>query len=188
MKEIKFQLNGAVVTAGLGTRVEKKALYGYSKYIAEKDGVALSRGYLDQDGALLQRAAMASLKLDPEGSPVEDVITEIDGTEAALVPSSFEREADLTPQPWTALVGFNVTDVYPLEEVSVAPGLYQTEFNYRKSATPKEALMVVKADGAWLLVGVRRTPTFVGLSVAYSFFDSEDEAEGEEAEMDFSMI
>ncbi len=50
MKEIKFLFNGQPITAQPGTRVEKKALYGYSRYIAEKDGTALSRGYLDPDG------------------------------------------------------------------------------------------------------------------------------------------
>jgi hypothetical protein len=189
MKEIKFQLNGVTATAQLGSRVEKKALYGYSKYIAEKDGVTLSRGYLDPDGCLLQRAAMANLKLDPEGSPTEDVLTEIDGHEATLVPSSFDREAPLTPLPYSALAGFNVSDVYPLEATTgLEPGLYQTDFNYRKSAIPKEALILVKQDGSWLLSGVRRTPTFVGLSVAYAFFDSDEADDPEDTDMDFGMV
>lgn len=188
MKEINFQLDGVTATAQLGSRVEKKALYGYSRFIAEKNGTVLSRGYLDQDGALLQRAAMALVKLDPEGTPVDDIMTDIDGVEAILIPSSFDREAILSPLPWNALARFNVADVYPLANVNLAPGVYQTDFNYRKSAQSKEALLLVKPDAAWLLCGVRRTPVFVGLSVAYSFFDEEDAGADEEGDMDFAMV
>jgi len=188
MKEIKFLFNGEPITTQLGTRVEKKALYGYSRYIAEKDGTALSRGYLDPDGALLQRSAMTLVKLDPEGTPVEEVITDIDGAEAVPVPSSFDREAPLLPLPWSALAGFNVADVYPLDTTGLAPGLNQTEFNYRKSVQPKEALILVKTGESWLLCGVRRSPVFVGLSVAYSFFDADAAAGDEDEEPDIAMI
>lgn len=188
MKELRFQLDGKPVVVGLGSKIDKRALYGYARRIVEKDGRALSRGFLCPDGKLLERDRVTTAKMDPEGTPVEQVVTELDGKAAEIQPSSFDQEHPLQPVPLTTLVGFNVNDVYPLENVDLPQGLYQTLFSYRKSFQPKDALLLMKEDGAYLLVGSIKNTTFVGLNVAYEFFDAEG-GEAEEAdELDFSMV
>jgi hypothetical protein len=188
MKEIKFKLGDQVLSGQLGSRIEKKTLYGYSRRVAEKDGKILSRGALSADGRLLRRDEIAVLKIDPDGTPVDEIMTELDGALAELKPSVFERDNLLEEVPLIRLASFTVSDVYPLDELGLKPGLYSTEFSYRKSLQPKEALLLVKAGQGFLLVGEAKQTTLVGLSVAYSFFDTEEEEAEEGEELDFAMV
>jgi hypothetical protein len=52
-RTVQFRLNDNLLAFDLGTKVDKRALYGYAQRVAEKDGVALSRGVLTADGQLL---------------------------------------------------------------------------------------------------------------------------------------
>ena len=188
MKELKFNLDGKTVTAGLASKVDKKSLYGYARRVVEKDGRPLARGILCPDGKLLRRDEVTTAYVDPEGTPVEPIVSEVDGKPAELQPSSFDLESPLAPVPLKTLIGFNVTDVYPLENVALSPGLYQTAFNYRKALQPKEAFVLVKEGEAYLFVGRMKKTAFVGLNVAYEFFDAETEQQEESEELDFSMV
>jgi len=188
MKTIKFKLGGQAFAAELGSRIEKKALYGFSKKVVEKEGKELSRGVLSPDGRLLRRDEISAVKLDPEGTPVEDIVTELDGEKAELKPSSLDIENELSSVPMIRLASFAVSDVYPIDALTLSPGLYETEFSYRKSIQPKEALLLVKDTQGFLLVGTAKRTTFVGLNVAYSFFDAEDVDTEEGEELDFSMV
>jgi len=121
---------------------------------------------------------------------VDEIITEIEGQPATLFPSAFDQENPLTPVHLEQLVGFNTTDVYPIAELDLPVGLCQTEFSYRKSYAPREALLLVKADSdgtGFLLVGERKNTPFVGLQVIYDFFDAEGDEE-EDDDLDFAMI
>ena len=188
MKDLKFKFNNQVVSTQLESKIDKKSLYGFAKKIAERNGIQLSKGILCPDGFLLKRDELSTVYIDPEGTPVEEVITEIDGKPAALQPSSFDQENPLTSVPLKSLIGFNVSDVYPLLNVSLSPGLYQTQFSYRRSFQPKDAFILVKAEEAFLLVGQMKKTTFVGLTIAYEFFDAETSSGEESDELDFSMV
>ncbi len=189
MKDISFQLGDQVVKGQLGSRITKRDLYGYAKTIAEKGGQPLVKGYLSADGQMFWRQELASMRFDPEGSPVEDPVTELDGGVAELQPSSFDVASTLTPVPLTRLAGFNVIDVYPLEGLALSDGLYETQFSYRKSYIPKEALLLVHEGTAYLFAGVTKKTTLVGLTVAYDFFDADAEPEDEDDDtLDFAMI
>lgn len=189
-RSLSFALNGAdaqPVSFEIGAKVDKKALYGYAKRISEKDGTTLSRGVLLADGRLLPSKALSWVKVDPQGSPVDPVQTTIDGEIAELKPSSFDIDSGLESVPMSRLAEFQVNDVYPLTGVGIADGLYRTEFNYRKSHQPKDALLLVRGEQVFLLVGALKRSTFVDLSVAYDFFDAES-ATDDGDELDFSMI
>jgi hypothetical protein len=188
MKAIKFKLGDQTIEAKLESKVDKKQLYGYARRCVEKDGRPLVRGILCPDGVVLKRDEIASTYVDAEGSPVEDIITELDGKPAPVLPSSFDTESPLEAVPLKTLVGFNVTDVYPLEEVNLKPGLYRTAFSYRKTCFLKEAFILVRESDAFLLVGRMKNTTFVGLNVAYEFFDAEADGGEESEELDFSMV
>ena len=187
MKDISFTLNGKVVSAKLGSRVEKKDLYGFSKTVAEYDHQPLTRGYLLGDGRLLTRQQISYARLDPEGTPATEAIAFIEEETATLQPSSFEIENPLEPVPLSTLAEFNVVDIYPVAEINIPAGLYSTQFNYRKTYIPKEAYLLVKAEQAFLLIGEMKKTAFVGLTIAYDFFDAEVEEE-EDDELNFSMF
>jgi hypothetical protein len=81
------------------------------------------------------------------------------------------------------------TDVYPLKSTELRQGLYRGTFNYRKSARPRDALVLVREDGAFLLVGQLRACPMVERTVAYEFFDAAAGAAEEATDpLDFSMM
>jgi hypothetical protein len=188
MKALKFKFGDKTIEAKLQSKVDKKVLYGYAKKSVEKDGKPLFRGILCPDGIVLTRDEISSTYIDPEGSPVEDIATELDGKPVPVQPSSFDQECALEEVPLKNLVGFNVNDVYPLEEVQLKPGLYQTAFSYRKTCFLKEAFILVRDADAFLLVGRMKNTAFVGLNVAYEFFDAETDGADDSEELDFSMV
>lgn len=188
MKPLQFSLSGAAVNTALGEKVTKDALYGEVRAIVEKDGRPLERGYLLPDGTLLRRTQISSIAADPEGTPVETPQALVDDQVVEQQPSSFEKPAELRSVPLTRLVGFAVSDVYSLDAGTLATGLYETTFNYRKSYQPREALLLVKANGeSWLLVGTFKLTTFIGKTLAYEFFDAVSEEDTTDP-LDFSMM
>lgn len=186
-RALSYRLGKQLTSFELGTKVDKKALYGQARRIAEKDGVQLSRGVLLADGRLLPSSALSWVRVDPEGSPVSEVQALVDGEPVELLPSSFDVESPLEPLPLSALATFQVQDVYPLIGEGLAEGLYATEFNYRKGPQRKDALLLVRPDQAFLLIGQGKAATFLDRSVSYEFFDAEAEADDGD-ELDFSMI
>jgi hypothetical protein len=188
MKAIKFKLGDKVLEAGLHRKVDKKSLYGYARRSVEKDGRPLMKGILCPDGVVLMRDEIASADIDPEGSPVEEVVLELDGRPVPVQPSSFDQEAPLTEVPLKSLILFEVSDVYPLEGLGLGPGLYRTCFSYRKTCFYKEAFILIREADAFLLVGKMKNTTFVGLNVAYEFFDAESDGADDSEELDFSMV
>jgi hypothetical protein len=188
-KPITWKLGEHTYQIELGAKVDKKALYGYAKRVVEREGRWLKRGFLCPDGTLIRNDTVSWVKTDPLGSPVEDVVTEIEGKTAELLPSSFDQENKLEPAPLTALIGFHVRDSYPLSNSALPPGLYRTTFSYRKSHQHQDALLLAKETEAWLLVGTFKLTTFVGQTVVYDFFDAEaEEIGGDAEELDFAMV
>src|SRR5258706_4990626 len=188
MKAIRFKFGNTVYEAQLQSKVDKKGLYGYARKSVEKDGRPLTRAILCPDGVVLKRDEIGSTYVDPEGSTVEEVITELDGKAVPVQPSSFDQESPLEPVPLKLLAGFDVSDVYPIDNLPIALGLYRTRFSYRKACFLKDAFVLAREKDVFLLVGKMKSTTFVGLNVAYEFFDAEmDDSDGSE-EIDFSMV
>ena len=71
--------------------------------------------------------------------------------------------------PLETLARFVTADVYPLELTGLTPGLYRGHFNYRKSARQRDALVLVREDGAFLLAGVIKACPLVGARWPTSF-------------------
>jgi hypothetical protein len=93
------------------------------------------------------------------------------------------------------LAQFSVRDVYPLGAsaagaMDLAPGVYRTQFAYRASPQPHEALLLVKdqGQGIFLLVGVQKLGTQLALAATYEFFDADTDGAEDADELDFSMV
>lgn len=186
-RALNFRLGEQTAALEIGAKVDKRALYGHAKRIAEKDGVQLSRGLLLPDGRLLPTQALSWVRVDPEGSPVGEVETVIDGQPVQMLESSFDIDTPLAEAPLSELAQFQVQDVYPMTGEGLPEGLYRAEFSYRKSPQRKDALLLVRPGQTFLLVGLQKASTFLDLSVSYEFFDAEAEADDGD-ELDFSMI
>ena len=113
-----------------------------------------------------------------------------DGQPVETLPSSFEEAAPLEELPLSTLAGFCVSDIYPLENCKLEAGLYSTWFAYRKGPERKEALVLVREDGAFLMAGYRKNSPLVGLGIIYDFFDaaSKDDDTEDEDDLDFAMM
>ena len=157
MPSISFTINGKSLSFELEKKVTKEDLYGTLKRLVVKGGEVLERGYLTADGHPMPTSAISTERLDPEGTPIEKEEVLYDGEVREILPGSFDEAAPLEPAPILTLVTFCVTDVYPLtSEGGLVKGLYHTWFSYRKSPERKDAYLLVKETGVFLLVLPRR--------------------------------
>ena len=188
-KVFKLSVAGQDIDAGLQSKISKDDLYGRVEHVVEQGGKALERGWLLPDGAIFRKSQAAMTSVDPEGSPAEPPEILSAGQKIELRPSSFDTGERLEPVALETVARFVTMDVYPLETPGLAPGVYRTTFNYRKSARPRDALVLVREDGAFLLVGQLKACPMIGRTVAYEFFDAAAGAAEEMGDpLDFSMM
>ena len=188
-KIIKLSVAGKEIAANLQSKIGKDDLYGRVEHVVEQGGKRMERGWLLPDGATVRKSQVAMTSVDPEGSPAEPPEIHSAGQKVELRPSSFENVENLEPVPLETVARFVTTDVYPIESTELPPGIYRTIFNYRKSARPRDALILVREDGAFLLVGQLKACPLVERTVAYEFFDAAPGAVEEATDpLDFSMM
>ena len=187
-KTLKLNLAGKEIAAELQSKISKDDLYGRVAHVVEQGGKTLERGWLLPDGTTLRKSQVAMTSVDPDGSPAETPEIQSAGQKMELRPSSFDGVESLEPVPLETLARFVTTDVYPIDAAGLAPGLYRGTFNYRKSARPRDALLLVRDDGAFLLVGQLKACPLVERTVAYEFFDAAGAAEEAGDPLDFSMM
>ena len=188
-KIIKLSVAGKEIAANLQSKIGKDDLYGRVEHLVEQGGKRMERGWLLPDGATVRKSQVAMTSVDPEGSPAEPPEIQSAGQKVELRPSSFENVENLEPVPLETVARFVTTDVYPIESTELPPGVYRTIFNYRKSARPRDALILVREDGAFLLVGQLKACPLVERTVAYQFFDAPGAGVEEAADpLDFSMM
>ena len=188
-KALKLSVGGKEIAATLESKISKDDLYGRVDHLVEHGGQRLERGWLLPDGSTFRKSQVAMTSVDVEGSPAETPEIHSAGQKLELRPSSFDGSETLEPVPLETLARFLTTDVYPVDAGGLTPGLYAGSFNYRKSARPRDALMLVRDDGAFLLVGQLKACPLVGRTVAYQFFDTTAGAAEEAADpLDFSMM
>lgn len=187
-KTLKLSVGGKEIAATLDSKISKDDLYGRVDHVVEQGGKRLERGWLLPDGATYRKGQVAMTSVDPEGSPAESPEIHSAGQKLELRPSSFDGAEALEAVPLETLARFVTTDVYPVDAAGLAPGLYRGAFNYRKSARPRDALVLVREDSAFLLVGQLKACPLVGRTVAYQFFDATGAAEEAGDPLDFSMM
>ena len=188
-KIIKLSVAGKEIAANLQSKIGKDDLYGRVEHVVEQGGKRMERGWLLPDGATFRKSQVAMTSVDPEGSPAEPAEIHSAGQKLELRPSSFEIVENLEPVPLGTVARFVTADVYPLESTELPPGVYRSTFNYRKSARPRDALILVREDGAFLLVGQLKACPLVERTVAYQFFDAAAAGVEEATDpLDFSMI
>ena len=188
-KSLKLAVAGKEIAASLDSKISKDDLYGRVVRVVEQGGQRLERGWLLPDGTTFRKSQVAVTSVDPEGSPAETPQIQCAGQKMELRPSSFDGAETLEPVPPEILARFVATDVYPIEPTGLAAGVYRGTFNYRKSARPRDALVLVRDDGAFLLVGQLKACPMVGRTVAYQFFDATTNMAEEATDpLDFSMM
>ena len=187
-KALKFKISDKEIVAELQSKVGKDDLYGRVVHVVEQNGKRLERGFLLPDGAMFRKGQVSASYIDPEGSPAEPTEVRCAGQKIEPRPSSFDQVECLDTVPLETLARFVTGDVYPIDSGDLKPGLYKGCFNYRKSVKPRDALVLVREDGAFLLVGQLKACPLVERTVAYQFFDAASGAEESTDPLDFSMM
>jgi hypothetical protein len=189
-KSIQFNLSGSTVSAELEKKITKEDLYGKVSVIAEKDSQPLQRCYLLPDGRIILRNQVSNAKTDPEGSLVEDPTYHLGELQLSPEDCSFDLARDMTAVDITALGAFSTTDVYGLSNpAGLCEGIYATSFSYRKGYKAwQDALVIVRSDAAFLLVGKSLAQPWMGRSNTYAFFESDDDTEESTDLLDFSAF
>ena len=188
-KSLKLSVGGKEIAASLESKIGKDDLYGRVDHVVEQGGQRLERGWLLPDGLTFRKGQVAMTSVDADGSPAETPEIHCAGQKLELRPSSFDGGEPLEAVPLETLARFLTTDVYPVDAGGLATGLYRGTFNYRKSARPRDALLLVRDDGAFLLVGQLKACPMAGRTVAYQFFDAAAGGAEEAADpLDFSMM
>lgn len=188
-KPLKLDVAGKEVSATLESKITKDDLYGRVDHVVEQEGRRMEKGWLLPDGTTLRKSQVTMAAIDPDGSPADPVEVQCAGQKVELRPSSFDGVEILEPVPLETIARFVTTDVYPLKLENLTAGLYRGTFNYRKSARPRDALVLVRNDGAFLLVGQLKACPLVERTVAYQFFDAPGSAAEEAGDpLDFSMM
>lgn len=188
-KSLKLSVAGKEVAGELQSKISKDDLYGRVAHVVEQGGKTMERGWLLPDGSTLRKIQVTTTSVDPEGSPAETPEIQSAGQKMELRPSSFDGVENLEPVPLETVARFVTTDVYPVEAPGLAAGVYRGTFNYRKSARPRDALLLVRDDGAFLLVGALKACPMVERTIAYEFFDAASGAAEEASDpLDFSMM
>ena len=188
-KTLKLKLANKEIPAGFFSKVTKDDLYGRVELVVEQGGKRMERGWLLPDGATFRKTQVSMVAVDPEGCPAETPEIQCAGQKVELRPSSFDGVETVEPVPLQTLARFVTGDVYPIECTDLEPGLYRTTFNYRKSAKPRDALVLVRNDGSFLLVGQLKACPMVARTIAYEFFDAAAGAAEEATDpLDFSMM
>lgn len=188
MPTIRFNLNGETFPFELVRKITKEDLYGKVKRAAVVGERLLERGYLTADGRVVAASSISTARMDPEGSLVEKEQVFIQGSPAEILPSSFEEETGLCPEDIATLTRVCVSDVYMVDGSGLKEGLYSTWFSYRRSIERREAYLLVKSEGAFLLIGESRACPLIGSVVPYELFDAVDEATEDDDDLDFSML
>ena len=189
VKTLNLNVGGKEIAASLESKINKDDLYGRVVNVVEHDGRPLERGWLLPDGSTFRKHQVAMTSVDLDGSPAESPEIQCAGQKVELRPSSFDGQENLEPVPLETIARFVTTDVYPIGAGGLAPGVYRGNFNYRKSARPRGALLLVREEGAFLLVGQLKACPMVGRTVAYQFFDAAAGAAEEAGDpLDFSMM
>ncbi len=190
-KVIQFNLDGQQLSVELEKKIYREDLYGKVTTLAEQDGRALKKCYLRPDGTSILRSQLSSVKVDPLGTPVEEAEHFLGEEKLAMEEGSFDTTREMTRVDWEALTAFSCSDVYELSSPAAAltPGVYATTFSYRKGYLPwQDALVVIKPDMAFLLIGSQHAVSYVGRTATYAFFDSQEDGETEESDLlDFSL-
>jgi hypothetical protein len=198
-KNIQFAFSKSRWAAAI-TKVDRDKVYGFvEEKVTDSNGdPCVLAGLLDDGQTIVLPGATALKTVDGNYNEVDKKTLKTvyqDGTDAVLVPSSYEGEVNLQSATIDELLDLEVTTVYQLffetpEEKSIAQGALKKEpvlrfvFNYRADYEGADAFVVSAQDEVFILTGRK---------LEFQFLKNEQvplvqSAEETEEDMDFGML
>ena len=202
-KNIHFVIEGKSWSAGI-SKVDRNKVYGHvEEIISDSNGELCSVASILEDGQTIIVSGATALKtVDSENKEIsKDAIktVNLDGTDAVLVPSSYDTDAVLTPGTLDDLFNLEITAVYQLVWEDEAAKLdliaylgtnkvLKFVFNYRADYEGADAVLITAQNQVFALTGKFLEFQFLENKQVIVLEDTDADATVEEDSMDFGML
>ena len=192
MGALKLNLNGKEFSSEL-SKLTRADIYGDSKTrVLGPDDEVLSKAGVSENGRdyLTRGDFKYALAIGDEFTlkPTQ-VVNALDGKPVEQIPSSFAVAPKFEPASADEVARLEADVVYRLEGVQVGAGSrFIGTFNYRAGYEKKDAVIIGKSEGAFLLVGTLKKASFVGMDVDSQLIAAEETAEEESGDGDFDSL
>ena len=197
-KELIFKLAGTEYGAA-PVKLERKKIYGWTDVVAtDRNGDVCNSAYLSPDDALvIPSGGLKQAVVDDGGRWVEKselVAYSEDGSEVLpVLPSSFDAPIELKEKATTEeFLDNDWESVYQLVNPDLATAIgddiYKFDFCYRGGTNHNDAYLMATPAGLFLFAGDRQEFPLVSLAEETTIDDTEEPAEEEIDELDFSMF
>lgn len=202
-KNIHFVIEGKSWSAGI-SKVDRNKVYGHvEEIISDSNGELCSVASILEDGQTIIVSGATALKtVDSENKEIsKDAIktVNLDGTDAVLVPSSYDTDAVLTPGTLDDLFNLEITSVYQLVWEDEAAKLdliaylgtnkvLKFVFNYRADYEGADAVLITAQNQVFALTGKFLEFQFLENKQVIVLEDTDADATVEEDSMDFGML
>ena len=202
-KNIHFVIEGKSWSVGI-SKVDRNKVYGHvEEIISDSNGELCSVASILEDGQTIIVSGATALKtVDSENKEIsKDAIktVNLDGTDAVLVPSSYDTDAVLTPGTLDDLFNLEITAVYQLvweDEAAkldlitylVTNKVLKFVFNYRADYEGADAVLITAQNQVFALTGKFLEFQFLENKQVIVLEDTDADATVEEDSMDFGML
>jgi hypothetical protein len=202
-KNLHFVIEGKSWSAGI-SKVDRNKVYGHvEEVISDSNGELCTVASILDDGQTIIVSGATALKtVNSDNREVsKDTIktVNLDGTDAVLVPSSYDNDAVLTPGTLDDLFNLEITTVYQLVWDDEAAKLdlisylstnkvLKFVFNYRADYEGADAVLITAQNQVFALTGKFLEFKFLENKQIIITEESESEANVEEDAMDFGML
>jgi len=201
-KNLTFSLGKTSYSAAI-TKIDRNKVYGFvEEQVLDKNGNICTSGNLLDDGQTLILTGATALKTVTANNEEVDKKTlktvYMDGTDATLVPSSYDSTIELAEATPDDLFNLEVTTVYQLTwEDATAKGnmvkeledgkLFRFVFNYRADYEGADAIVLSAQNEVFVLTGRLLEFDYLENKTAAPITEVES-TEQEEEEVDFGML
>jgi len=201
VKNLKFNLSGSQLEAAI-TKVDRDKVYGYvEQIVSDANGNPCTTAALMDDGKTLILSGATALKtVDEQLHELDKKALKtvyMDGSDAVLVPSSYDVEINLQEAGMDDLFNLEVSAVYQLtwdDEAAKSTllkalekgNIFRFVFNYRTDYEGADAILLSAQNEVFMLTG--RMLQFDYLENKLVVLEEQAEVTTEEEEMDFGML
>ena len=202
-KNIHFVIEGKSWSAGI-SKVDRNKVYGHvEEVISDSNGELCTVASILEDGQTIIVSGATALKtVDSENKEItKDAIktVNLDGTDAVLVPSSYDTDVVLTPGTLNDLFNLEITTVYQLVWEDEAAKLdlinylgtnkvLKFVFNYRADYEGADAVLITAQNQVFALTGKFLEFQFLENKQVIVPENSDVDTTVEEDSMDFGML
>ena len=201
-KNLSFSIGSEKFAVGIA-KVDRDKVYGYvEEVVSDKSGNVCSTGNLLDDGQTLILSGSTALKTVDANFAEQDKkalkTVYLDGTDATLIPSSYDGEIKLEKASLDDLFNLEITTVYQLtwEDATGKAGMlklledgavFQFVFNYRADYEGADAIVLSSQKEVFVLTGRLLDFEYLENKSAIPPVEEAPQEESEE-EVDFGML